>query len=324
MRYTFSEEEEEEDYGSEMSDAMLGARRSTRNSGVVTPADPSRPTVTASGRHVRSRLGGVYGESLLSGQSTGGRASPATEGYERSDGSEEPVGGRPTRNAGRSTSNGWQRGRKHIETYNSVDEMDDEDDASSSGGEWDGGDEEEAEIIFADEDDEDSMGSLEEDDGEPKSMIITLQYRKKGTPPVQARVQAPQIAPGSPISGLPSHAHPQNGQPTSFSPAAPSSAGFSGITTPAAATTVPVLPSSTAPIMSKPIAPLEVVNPAPSIAATPQVIPVGQQAPVHPAPVSNALPPAPVQPPIAPIVQVPEFPAKSQPQQYPAPVNSSW
>jgi hypothetical protein len=323
MRYTFSEEEEE-DYGSEMSDAMLGARRSARNSGVATPADPSRPTVTASGRHVRSRLGGVYGESLLSGQSTGGRASPATEGYERSDGSEEPHGNRPTRNAGRSVSNGWQKGRKHIETYNSVDEMDDEDDASSSGGEWDGGDEEEADIVFAEEDDDDSMGSSGDEEGEPKSMIITLQYRKKGTPPVQAQIQASQIAPRSPISEFSNPAHPQNGQPTALPITASLSAGLNGITTPVAATTLAVPPNPTPSVMSKTIAPLEVTNPSSFVASAPQAVPVDQQAQVQTVPISSALPPTTVQPPIAPVVQAQEFPAKPQSQQYPAPVNSSW
>ncbi|KAF2095253.1 hypothetical protein NA57DRAFT_44903, partial [Rhizodiscina lignyota] len=73
MRYTFSDDEDE------YSDAV-STRRSTRNTGANTPADPSKPTVTASGRQVRGRLGGVYGEPLLSGQTSGNRASPAGTG----------------------------------------------------------------------------------------------------------------------------------------------------------------------------------------------------------------------------------------------------
>jgi hypothetical protein len=61
MKYTYSDEEDEG-----YSDAT-SARRSARNTGTHTPAEPSGPTVTLSGRQVKSRLGGAYGESLLSG-----------------------------------------------------------------------------------------------------------------------------------------------------------------------------------------------------------------------------------------------------------------
>jgi hypothetical protein len=61
MKYTYSDEEDEG-----YSDAT-STRRSTRNTGTHTPAEPSGPTVTLSGRQVKSRLGGAYGESLLSG-----------------------------------------------------------------------------------------------------------------------------------------------------------------------------------------------------------------------------------------------------------------
>src|SRR5256885_1766437 len=58
MRYTYSEDDE---YGSD----ALSSRRSTRPSGMSTPAEHAGPTVTASGRQVKSRLGGLYGESIL-------------------------------------------------------------------------------------------------------------------------------------------------------------------------------------------------------------------------------------------------------------------
>lgn len=168
MKYTFSDEEEEED-GSD----ALSVRRSGRN-GRDTPAVASGPTVTASGRQVRSRATGLYGESLLSGQATE-RASPATGEYERSDASGEqpPTNGRATRGVN-SSSNGWRRGRTHIETYNSVDEMDDEDDATTSGGEWDAGDEDEA----ADQMDVDEDENDFEDDDEPKTLVVHLRYPK--------------------------------------------------------------------------------------------------------------------------------------------------
>lgn len=177
MRYTF-DDEDDEDFS--LSDAMP-ARRSTRNSGAVTPADPSRPTITASGRQVKARVGGLYGETLHSGQTSTGRASPATETYERSEASEEPPvapGGRATRSSGRVGVNGWAKGGKHIEGYNSVDEMDEEEEeATSSGAEWDGGDEDEPDDMDAGMDEEDEDKGHFEDDG-PRSLIVKLRYGK--------------------------------------------------------------------------------------------------------------------------------------------------
>jgi hypothetical protein len=65
--------------------------------------------------------------------------------------------------------------RKHIETYNSVDEMDDEEDVTS----WDGGDDDddEPDQMVLDEDEDDSVDESSEDD-EPKSLIVCLRYRK--------------------------------------------------------------------------------------------------------------------------------------------------
>jgi hypothetical protein len=168
MKYTFSDEEDEG------SDAR-SMRRSTRTSGRESPAAPAGPTVTASGRHVRSRATGMYGETLLSGQTTE-RASPATGDYVRSENSEEPqrpAHGRATRGANNAADN-WPKGRKHIETYNSLDEMDDEDDATS----WDGGDEEEDAPEPMDMDDEDESGQDASDEEEHKSLVVHLKYPK--------------------------------------------------------------------------------------------------------------------------------------------------
>src|SRR5687768_3103961 len=64
MKYTFSEDEDDI-----YSDSTT-ARRSTRNTGTHTPAEPAGPTVTLSGRQVKARQGGAYGESMLSGRQT--------------------------------------------------------------------------------------------------------------------------------------------------------------------------------------------------------------------------------------------------------------
>jgi len=187
MKYTFSDEEMED------SDA-LSVRRSTRNSGRVSPAAPAVPTVTASGRQVKSRATGMYGESLLSGQTTE-RASPATGDYVRSEGSEEPERpshGRSTRAANRSTADGWAKGRKHVDSYNSLDDMDDEEDATS----WDGGDEDEDEPDQMDIDDrDDESGNEPSDVDEPQHLVVRLRYRKGAS-------GAPKLAPATKRDGL--------------------------------------------------------------------------------------------------------------------------
>lgn len=122
MRYTFSEEEDDEGYSDDTS-----TRRSTRNTGTHTPADG--PTITQSGRQVKSRQGGAYGESMLSGQVTNGDAATATE--EMSGEVDEIAGGRPRRAAvTNSAKNGYPK--KNIDNYNDVDDMssDEEGDAS--------------------------------------------------------------------------------------------------------------------------------------------------------------------------------------------------
>ncbi|ORY17670.1 hypothetical protein BCR34DRAFT_583523 [Clohesyomyces aquaticus] len=168
MKYTFSDEEE--DYGSD----ALSIRRSTRQTGRDTPTAPAGPTVTASGRQVRSRAAGLYGESLLSGQTTEG-ASPGTGDYVRSDASEEPrpAHGRSTRAAAKDVNE--RPLRKHIETYNSLDEMDDEEDASSSGGEWGGDDEDDGDQMVLDDDEDDEPS---DEDMEPKTLVVRLRVPK--------------------------------------------------------------------------------------------------------------------------------------------------
>lgn len=179
LRYTYSDEEGDD---SESADTN---RRSTRNSGVATPADPSRPTVTASGRQVRSRVGGMYGESLLSGHADIDGAS-ATENY--SDASEQP--GRPTRASRRGELNGRSRPRKLIEGYNSLSELDDENEAMSSGHDWDAGDEDDVDDNLIDEDEDEMSDGSEDENIEPQSLIVTLRYRKRETLQQQAAATA--------------------------------------------------------------------------------------------------------------------------------------
>ncbi|MCJ1266374.1 hypothetical protein MMC22_006258 [Lobaria immixta] len=193
-KYTFSDEEEG------ASDAP-STRRSNRQSGLSTPAEPAGPTFTASGRQVRSRVGGAYGESVLSGQLETAEAPAINDANGGDVAEEEPVSrGRTRGSALRNRVTQKVRSRKHIEGYNALDEMEDESDASSSGGDWEGADEDEVDAnISEDEDDEDADMSddeasiANEDDVEedrnkkssdrPGSLVVALRYQKKDTPP---------------------------------------------------------------------------------------------------------------------------------------------
>jgi hypothetical protein len=154
MKYTYSEDED--DYTSDAPDV----RRSTRGHDIS-----SGPTVTASGRQVRTRFGNLYGSA---------RESPATDGFDRSDRSEEPAtaNGRSTRSRG--ALDGWANGESHIAGYNEVDEMDEEDDAVSSGEEWQGEDEMDGKM----DDEDEEMSEATDEELEPQSLIVKLQYRK--------------------------------------------------------------------------------------------------------------------------------------------------
>ncbi|KAI9894444.1 MAG: hypothetical protein M1814_003202 [Vezdaea aestivalis] len=126
MKYTFSDDEDED------SDVPSN-HRSLRNSGKSTPIDaPQGPTFTASGRQVKSRMGGAYGETV-----TQAHQAEETSTFE---GHTNGVNGRARRSGLRQEENGWTKGVDHIETYNSVDEMEEEEEeAASSGAEDYGG-----------------------------------------------------------------------------------------------------------------------------------------------------------------------------------------
>lgn len=156
LRYTY---DQDDDFDSDDAPVRRSGRQSARDSSPM----HAGPTVTASGRQVRSRATGTYGETLHSGQTTD-RASPATGEYIRSDVSEEPRQGRSTRAGNRS----------HL---NREMDSEEEDDATS----WDGGDEEEEPDqmdLDDDEDDDDLADQSSDEEQEPQSLVVTLQYRK--------------------------------------------------------------------------------------------------------------------------------------------------
>ncbi|RDL35043.1 Uncharacterized protein BP5553_06974 [Venustampulla echinocandica] len=159
IKYTYSDEEDEES-----TDATT-SRRSTRNTGTHTPSEGlGVPTVTQSGRQVKARQGGTYGETVLSGTTATAGADGANDYFE----DEDDVNGRPRR-AAAVANDRKPKGGRHIEGYNNVDEMtsEDEDDAS----EHDYGDDEDEEDNISFASDADGQDELSDDDDEMEGGI---------------------------------------------------------------------------------------------------------------------------------------------------------
>jgi hypothetical protein len=200
MKYTYSDDDDEG-----FSDTT--SRRSTRNTGTHTPAELSGPTVTLSGRQVRSRHGGAYGESILSGTHTPAITAGGNDGTSEEHDEEGDIAGRrPRRAAAVQGQNGYKvGGGQHIEGYNSVDEMDDEDDAS----EQDYGDDEEEDHvpIESDVEESDDLSNNDDemeddlDDGMRKKSLVVRLPVKTPTPEKKVAVKK-SSAPQERVEGL--------------------------------------------------------------------------------------------------------------------------
>ncbi|KAJ0420879.1 hypothetical protein BJY00DRAFT_283155 [Aspergillus carlsbadensis] len=154
LKYTYSDDEDI------FSDGLPAPRRSGRNtSGLSTPAEPSGPRFTASGRQIRSRAGGLYGESLLAGQREDGSAGDE-------DGSDRQQRTRGAR------ANGYT-------DYGLEDDDEGSNEGQSSGNEWQGG-EEEDDNEFEGDDEEELSGDESVANGEPPSLVVQLRYGKMG------------------------------------------------------------------------------------------------------------------------------------------------
>lgn len=170
IKYTFSDEEDD-------SSSDIGpSRRSTRNqSRITTPAEPSGPIYTASGRQVRSRIGGAYGETMLTGRQTEiqGNGTEAHEGSRRTRSNMGP--------------NGYAQGG---EGYNS-DDMDDALDPASSGDQFNSADE----PNFGDEDEASEHSIDEEDMNIRPSLVVQLRYGKGKQIPKETAYPSPSPGP---------------------------------------------------------------------------------------------------------------------------------
>lgn len=178
MKYTFSDEE----YGSD----ELSSKRSTRNSGFSTPLETG-PTVTASGRHVKSRVGGMYGESMLIDQRK--ELEKTTGEGHFTETSEDMPTTAPTGRGPRLSRSG-RPVRPARERFNDGATSDSDED-QSSGKEWSGNEDEpdESEPDFdgedEEEDDDDQMSEegldaddVGDDDNTQESLVVQLRYRK--------------------------------------------------------------------------------------------------------------------------------------------------
>lgn len=207
MKYTYSDGEEDSDSGS---------RRSTRN---ATPLETG-PTITASGRQVKPRVGGVYGESMHYDQRRDLEQNLGESGVEDSE--EMPTtapSGRPVRAVSRKSNLAARTREKYGADGDGGSESDE---AQSSGKEWSGNEEEpdveESEGEFDDDEEEvsDEEGPGDEDGREDEntveSLVVSLSYRKKPGAPVKSPDHGP-TANGLPVllPKPPGHISPSGG-----------------------------------------------------------------------------------------------------------------
>ncbi|EGD92558.1 hypothetical protein TESG_00131 [Trichophyton tonsurans CBS 112818] len=200
IKYTFSDDDD-------FSSGAFPSRRSTRNqSRASSPPENSGPTFTASGRQVKSRVGGIYGQTVL-----GKRSHEATD----DEPSNNPAGGGNGMEYGRSRrsrrglqSNGWDGLTPSDEDNNT-----EGDDEASSGNDWD----EDA----ADDEDEDEAGLSDADSftadlqlDRNRSLIVKLKYGKGNA------AKTPQTEP-APLEPLKEELLHNGNPPTSTSTALP-------------------------------------------------------------------------------------------------------
>lgn len=158
LKYTYSDDEDV------FSDDQPSTRRSTRNAASSEiPIETRPPRFTASGRQIRSRAGGLYGEALLSGQ---------REGTEDEDFDDDEVS-RPQRTRTATHPNGYSGyGEDDLEDASEV-----HSNADDSGNEWRGV-EDDLEHDFEGDDEEEASGDESIGNEEPVSLVVQLRYGK--------------------------------------------------------------------------------------------------------------------------------------------------
>jgi hypothetical protein len=192
MRYTFSDDEEDSD--------DFPSRKSTRNSGISTPAEPAGPTVTASGRQVKSRHGGMYGETMLMDQrkELENERAAAVNAHDSTP-DPDTASGRPQRPTRPSRAT---RAPRRIDDSSEDMNGAESDDKEASGNDWSGRDDnddddnepdDEDDDDDEDEDEEMKVRDSEMEDAPPptteqESLVVQLRYKKgagHSPPPMQ-------------------------------------------------------------------------------------------------------------------------------------------
>ncbi|KAJ5665131.1 uncharacterized protein N7477_007579 [Penicillium maclennaniae] len=233
LKYTYSDDEDT------FSDGLL-SRRSTRNARLT-------------GRQIRSRAGGLYGEALLTGQ---------REDSEFDEDEEEE--GRPQRARTSINPNGYSGYRD--------DDLEDESEAApseaaDSGREW-GGEEDDENEFEGDDEAENVSGDESIMHGEPQSLVVQLRYGK-GNVPNQLEVAQDEPPPTQEsemkdASEAEPSAHPSlPHKPTSLPTPAP--APFT--TQSAPAVTAPTCPPALVPPVPQPV-PTMTAPPMPSVSTS--------------------------------------------------------
>ncbi|KAJ5146313.1 uncharacterized protein N7515_000877 [Penicillium bovifimosum] len=176
LKYTYSEDED--------SDEEPATRRSTRNAASTEGATESRrPRFTASGRQIRSRAGGLYGEALLTGQ----------RDVEVFDDEEEEEVTRPQRARTSIYPNGYSG-------YN-PDDLDDSSEVHSvgdeSGNEWQGVDDDLENDFEGDNEEKEASPDESTGNEEPESLVVQLRYGK-GDAPTNSGDQVDKAPPQTP------------------------------------------------------------------------------------------------------------------------------
>ncbi|KAI1626648.1 hypothetical protein EDD37DRAFT_620225 [Exophiala viscosa] len=196
-RYTYSDDE----FGSD----GLSSRRSTR---ISTPADAG-PTITASGRQVKSRVGGMYGETMLIDQRKELERVDGEGHFTESD--EDMPTTAPNGRSVRTSRSG--RPVKAVQHQYTNGEESASDEAQSTGKEWSGDENEldasEPDFDAEDEDDDDDEMSdegldadeLAEDDNTQGSLVVQLRYRKGEGATNADEIQPPPPQPQQLING---------------------------------------------------------------------------------------------------------------------------
>lgn len=163
LKYTYSDDEDI------FSEDEPSARRSTRNAAPTEASTESRrPRFTASGRQIRSRAGGLYGEALLTGQRDG------VDDEEFDEDEEEVI--RPQR----------ARTSTHPNGYSGYDADDLEDvsevhsSANESGNEWRGAEDDLEHDFEGDNEEEEASADESTSNEEPESLVVQLRYGKGG------------------------------------------------------------------------------------------------------------------------------------------------